>query len=175
LSGGARAEFRLCDYLSQAQAAADWFAASLPAPARGLAVCGSSLGAYLAILLSATRPVAALSLRVPANYPDEIMNGPPLAEYVAGGAARAWRSELRPPARNAALDALGSFRGTVQIIAAARDETIPAQTVSNYLAVVDAARLEFHELADATHVLYEKSGPRRAAYQLVQRFLALNV
>ena len=161
--------------MSQTQAAFDWFAASLPVPPPGIRVCGSSLGAYLAILLTATRPVAALSLRVPANYPDEIMNGPPLSEYVVSGAVRVWRSEPRPPARNSALDALRSFRGAVQIIAAARDETIPAQPVTNYLAVVDAGRLEFHKLADATHVLYEDSGPRRAAYQLVRHFLALNI
>jgi pimeloyl-ACP methyl ester carboxylesterase len=175
LSGGARTEFRLCDYLRQTQAVYDWFVASLPAPPPGIGVCGSSLGAYLAIRLSAMRPVAALSLRVPANYPDEVMNGPPLAAYVVSGAARAWRSEPLLPARNGALDALRSFRGAVQIIAAEQDETIPVQTVTNYLAVVDAARLEFHELAGATHVLYEKSGPRHAAYQLVRHFLALNI
>ena len=73
-SEGRVEDFTVAQYLAQAVAAYDRLAANTP-----LYVCGSSFGAYLSLLLSTQRPVAGLGLRVPANYPDEILNGPPVA------------------------------------------------------------------------------------------------
>jgi hypothetical protein len=88
-------------------------------------VCGSSLGAYLAALLGSRRAPANLSLRVPANYPDEIFDRTALAAYVTGAQAKLWRSIALPPTGTRALQALIRFRGHLQIIEAAHDEVIP--------------------------------------------------
>ena len=134
-------------------------------------VCGSSFGAYLALLLSAQRPVAGLGLRVPANYPDEILNGPPLATYIASNSPREWRSQARGPAENRALAALAAFSGPVQLLAAGRDETIPCQTTENFISAARPGALEYHLLAEATHTLYAIPAMRREAYRLVRDWL----
>ncbi len=134
-------------------------------------VCGSSFGAYLALLLSTQRPVAGLSLRVPANYPDDIFAGPAVAAYIASQSPREWRSQARGPAENRALAALAAFPGPVQLLAAGRDETIPCQTTENFISAARPGALQYHLLAEATHTLYAIPAMRREAYRLVRDWL----
>ncbi len=166
-SEGRAEDFTLEDYLAQAVAAYDRLATS-PVP---VVVSGSSLGAYLAARLSAERPVAALSLRVPANYPDEVFATQPVAHYIAGDAPRAWRSRPCFPSENRALAALRGFRGPVQLIAAGQDETIPCQTTKNFMNALERAALQYHLLADATHTLYSVPAMRRESFRLVRGWL----
>lgn len=171
LAGHGRSEGRVEDFtvgqfLVQVVAAYDRLAAGTPPY-----VCGSSFGAYLALLLSAQRPVAGLGLRVPANYPDEILNGPPVATYIASGSPREWRSQPCGPAENRALAALASFAGPVQLLAAGRDETIPCQTTENFISAARPGALQYHLLAEATHTLYAIPAMRREAYRLVREWL----
>lgn len=134
-------------------------------------VCGSSFGAYLACLLSAQRPVAGLGLRVPANYPDDIFHGPPVAAYIGSGSPREWRSQPRASTENRALAALAAFAGPVQLLAAGRDETIPCQTTENFISAARPGALQYHLLAEATHTLYAIPAMRREAYRLVREWL----
>ena len=165
-SEGRAEDFTVAQFLAQALAAYDQLAASTPAY-----VCGSSFGAYLALLLSTRRPVAGLSLRVPANYPDDIFAGPPVAAYIASHSPREWRSQARGPAENRALAALAAFSGPVQLLAAGRDETIPCQTTENFISAARPGALEYHLLAEATHTLYAIPAMRREAYRLVRHWL----
>jgi len=162
----------LADFRSQALAAYDHLASRLAGTTAGVCICGASLGSYLALLVSAARPVRALSLRVPANYPDEIMESQPLGAYVQSAAPRAWREQRRGSEGNAALTALAAFDGPVQIVAAGQDETIPAPTLENFVAAVAQARLDFHLLAEATHVLYSRATTRAESYRLVRHWLS---
>ena len=191
LAGHGRSEGRVEDFtvgqfLAQAVASYDRLAAGISrtAPREAAAtnaaaaslgtptyVCGSSFGAYLALLLSAQRPVAGLSLRVPANYPDEILNGPPVASYIASSSPREWRSTPRAVTDNRALAALAAFPGPVQLLAAGRDETIPCQTTENFISAARPGALQYHLLADATHTLYATPAMRREAYRLVREWL----
>jgi hypothetical protein len=170
-SGGTASQYSLADFLEQALAAYDFLAAAQPSGAAGMCLCGASLGSYLAVRLSALRPVAALSLRVPANYPDDSLAAPALGDYVQGPAPRTWREQSCSPADNLALGAMRSFSGPVQIIAAGRDATIPWQTVKNYIAATDNATLELHVLSEATHVLYEAHAMRAESFRLVRQWL----
>lgn len=180
-SGGRAEEFTVAQFLAQALAAYDCLVAGANAGTRAHAgaataalppyVCGSSFGAYLALLLSAERPVAGLGLRVPANYPDALFDGPPVAAYIAGGTAREWRSLPCGPKENRALAALAAFAGPVQLLAAGRDETIPCQTTENFISAARPGALQYHLLADATHTLYAIPAMRREAYRLVREWL----
>jgi alpha-beta hydrolase superfamily lysophospholipase len=165
-SEGRAEDFTVAQFLEQALAAYDRLPASTPAY-----LCGSSFGAYLALLLSTQRPVAGLSLRVPANYPDDIFAGPAVAAYIASQSPREWRSEARGPAENRALSALAAFPGPVQLLAAGRDETIPCQTTENFISAARPGALQYHLLAEATHTLYAIPAMRREAYRLVRDWL----
>jgi uncharacterized protein len=169
-SEGRVEEFTVGQFLAQAVAAYDRLVAGA-AINTPLYVCGSSFGAYLALLLSTHCRVAGLGLRVPANYPDEILNGPPVASYIASGASRDWRSQPCGPAENRALAALAAFAGPVQLLAAGRDETIPCQTTENFISAARPGALQYHLLVEATHTLYATPAMRREAYRLVREWL----
>ncbi len=170
LSDGQLHDFTLADFLAQTRAAFDWLA-NVHGSDSPIAVCGCSLGGYLSMLLTRERPVAALSLRVPANYPDEIFSGPPVGTYIESGASRAWRSEPRTPADNRALAALRDFAGPIQLIAAGRDESIPLQTIRNVVAAADTGRMDYHLLEDATHTLYEIPAMGKLSFRLLRHWL----
>ncbi len=170
LSDGELHDFSLEAFLAQTRAAFDWLA-SAAGSGSPIVVCGCSLGGYLSILLTRERPVAALSLRVPANYPDEIFSGPPVGHYIESGASRAWRSEPRSAADNRALAALCDFTQPVQIIAAGRDESIPLQTIRNFVAAAGAERVDYHLLEEATHTLYEIPAMGKLSFRLLRNWL----
>jgi hypothetical protein len=169
-SSGHLMDFTLAQFLAQTRAAFDWLA-SANAEGGPIAVCGCSLGGYLSMLLARERPVAALSLRVPANYPDDIFSTTPVGRYIESGASRAWRSEMRGAEENMALAALRDFGGPVQIIAAGRDESIPLQTIRNFLAAADSVRLDYHLLEEATHTLYEIPAMGTLSFRLLRNWL----
>jgi hypothetical protein len=124
------------------------------------------------MLLGSERAPANLSLRVPANYPDEIFDRTAVGAYVTSALARPWRSIALPPTGTRSLQALSGYRGHVQIIEAAHDEVIPHQTIANYLnAAGHAASLSHVLLADATHVIYEHPVARLEAFRAVQDWL----
>lgn len=164
-SGGDAAAFTINDFLHQVRLACDALGDPLPF------VCGSSFGAYLALLLAAERSLRGLSLRVPANYPDALFDGPPVAAYIAGGEARAFREQPLSPAENRALAALAAFPGPVQLLAAGRDETIPCRTTENFISATCPTALQYHLLDEATHTLYAIPAMRREAYRLVRQWL----
>lgn len=170
LSDGQLHDFTLADFLAQTLAAFDWLA-NADGGDSPIAVCGCSLGGYLSILLTRERPVAALSLRVPANYPDEIFAAPPVGQYIDSGASRAWRSEPRGAVDNRALGALRDFTGPVQIIAAGRDESIPLQTIRNFVAAAGSDLLDYHLLEEATHTLYEIPAMGKLSFRLLRNWL----
>jgi pimeloyl-ACP methyl ester carboxylesterase len=161
-SPGAAAGFTLAEFEVQALAAGDWSREG--SHCRRWVLCGASLGAYLALLMAAARPVAGLVLRVPANYPDEIRDAMPLAHYVASALPKPWRANALPADATCSLRALARFSGPVLLIAAEHDEVIPPQATHNYAAAarLHAAPLEEMTIPGATHTLYALAAPRRA-------------
>jgi pimeloyl-ACP methyl ester carboxylesterase len=100
-------------------------------------VVGSSYGGYLAAILSSSRPVRWLGLRMPALYQDEDWPLPKqqlkkygLADYRRGRAT---------PDQNRALAACAAFRGDVLVVESEHDDIIPHPVIENYLAALKGA------------------------------------
>ena len=131
-----------------------------------IGVVGSSFGSYTAVLLSQQRQVAALSLRVPANYPDEGFNEPHLAHKYAPQDFAEWRKKKYTYTENFALAALHDFGGKVQIVESGADETVTHQVVESYVdAVQDKQLLSYSIMEDAPHSLVNE--------QLQQEYVGL--
>jgi esterase/lipase len=126
-----------------------------------IAVAGNSYGGYLAALLAAERSLAAVSLRVPANYPDEHFDESQLNQR---GTIVDWRELPLEFNTTRSLKAIHDFAGAVQIIEAELDEMVPHQTVQNYVsAVSNKAKLDFHLMKGWPHSI---SGSQERAEQL---------
>ena len=77
----------------------------------------------------------------------------------------------RSASDNRALAALRDFTGTVQIIAAGRDESIPLQTIRNFVAAADTKHMDYHLLEGATHTLYEIPAMGKLSFRLLRNWL----
>lgn len=151
-SEGDIAAFSRAEFIADAIIAYDYFKEQLN-PDTAIGIVGSSFGSYTALLLSQARPVACLSLRVPANYPDEGYDSPQLPQ-IKSPELTAWRNTPHDYSGNYALAALHNFAGPVQLIEADRDEIIPHQAVQNYAdAVANNEKLQYDTLRDAPHRL----------------------
>lgn len=120
-----------------------------------VAVCGASYGAYLAVLLTETRPVHRLVLRAPALYADGLLDAP-LAQRRRGDAS------------SPAVGVLGRYRGPVLVVESERDEVIPAWVVQAYCASRPGIT---RTVMPATHALTDPAW-RAAFTDLVVDFLA---
>jgi hypothetical protein len=120
-------------------------------PAR-LGLCAASYGAYLSVLLSASRPTDRMLLRAPALYADDCFD--------LGLAQR------RPGDRRTAptlLAHLALFPGRVTIVESEHDEVISPETIATYLtALPTAVRLL---QPDARHALTDPAW--RADFQRI--------
>ena len=96
-------------------------------PAR-VGACGASYGAYLAVLLTALRPVDRLLLRAPALYADDCFDRR-LAERRHGD----------PTTAPTPLAHLGLFAGPVTIVESELDEVIGHAPISAYRAALPRA------------------------------------
>jgi pimeloyl-ACP methyl ester carboxylesterase len=118
-----------------------------------IALVGASFGGYLSVLASSSRPIRAMSLRVPTNLPDAALDMP-AGDLLDSPAFRTRPRGPMGPSDTLALTAVHNFRGHIQIVDADLDAIIPAQTIANYVAAVaDPARLHRHTLRNAPHHL----------------------
>jgi uncharacterized protein len=142
------------DFISDAVVAYDYLARQVD-ERTAIGVVGSSFGAYTALLLSKQRPVVCLSLRVPANYPDEEgFESPQLAQMIDSRDFVEWRTKQLNYSENRALTALHAFNGKVQIVESGADEAVSHQTVKNYVdSVQNVGQLEYVVMKDAPHSL----------------------
>ncbi|HUR76206.1 MAG TPA: alpha/beta fold hydrolase [Sporichthya sp.] len=145
-SGGSIEQASRADWLEDLVAVIDELRSLAPDARVGLV--GASFGAYLSLMASDTRDVACLSLRVPANLPDDHFEGTYVDRFGPGNRRR---EDIYPP-DSRALRALRAFRGPVQLIDAAGDEVIPAKTIEDYAAAVDPSRLSRYTLPGPHHL-----------------------
>lgn len=150
-SQGDLSEFSRSDFVKDATAAYDYLRRQVGASAC-IGVIGNSFGSYTAAILSAEREVSCLSLRAPANYPDEGYEQPQLAQLTPLN--KEWRKLAQNFSATRALRAVHDFNGRIQIIEAGADEVVASQTVKNYAnAVSDKALLTYEVVPDAPHRL----------------------
>ena len=162
-SDGVREDIPLRTFVAAVLAAHDALrdaAGALPV----LAV-GSSFGGYLCARLAGERPLHAVALRVPANYPDGQDDHP--VGGIVGPEAVAWREQSLPSRATAAMRGLADVGGDVLVLQAEHDELIPAQSIANLVRDVPAGRLSHVVLVGAPHVIYTEPAVRAAADDLV--------
>jgi esterase/lipase len=139
---------------------------------RKIVLLGSSYGSYIAALLSTARNVAALSLRVPANYPDELFDQPKISGDIDTKQTMAWRNLPLTSSDNRALAAIHHFSGDVQIIESGADEQIPHQTVQNYIdALADCTRLDYQVMKGWSHSFSHESQKAKQYVDVVSAWL----
>jgi pimeloyl-ACP methyl ester carboxylesterase len=145
-SGGVLEQSSRADWVADLVAVIDRLGELAPGARIGLV--GASFGAYLSLMASDTREVAALSLRVPANLPDDHFDETYLDRFGPGNR----RHEDIYPADSRALRALRAFRGPVQIIDADGDAVIPARTIADYVEAADPSQLSRYTLHGPHHL-----------------------
>ncbi|MDO8487243.1 MAG: alpha/beta fold hydrolase [Candidatus Curtissbacteria bacterium] len=144
------------DFLEDVMSAYDYLLGTSGVNPENISSVGSSFGGYLVALLSSKRKVKNLVLRVPADYPNESFND--LKKLYSGDDPEAvnWRNQSRKSTETYALEALNNFKGDILIIESEKDDTVPHQTIVNYInAVKDKNRLTHIVMKDAPHSLKE--------------------
>jgi len=143
-SEGARGKLSRDDYLQDCIAAYDLLAQQKHVDHENIGVIGSSFGSYLACILSVTRKLSWLILRVPANYPDEGFDKPQVK--FTGVTAKPWREKKLSVSENTALQAVHGFSNPILVIESENDELVPQQTITNYLNAAPDRSLITHEI-----------------------------
>lgn len=143
-------------FLSDACAAYDYLSKIDGVDASNISVVGSSMGGYLAAILCSKRKVKNLVLRVPSDYPRESFAHPARLAGSENPGVMEWRSKARQPQDTFALEALHGFDGDVLIIQSGNDDSVPDQTIMNYIkAVEDKSKLTHVFMKDAPHSIKE--------------------
>jgi pimeloyl-ACP methyl ester carboxylesterase len=125
----------------------------------GIAVVGSSYGAYLAALLTTSRPVKWLGLRVPAMYADADWEIP--KQQLSTPELHAMRRQPLEPDATRALRACDAFEGDVLIVESEFDDIVPHRTIENYIAACKHAHsLTYRLIEGADHGLSEEAAQR---------------
>jgi uncharacterized protein len=120
-----------------------------------ISVVGSSLGSYLAAVLTSERKTSKLVLRVPADYSDEIFEKAKVQVHGEPGVAE-WRKLPRDFNSTRALRAVHNFAGKIFIIESGKDDIVDHQIIENYLsAVPNKNLLTFFLMENAPHSLSE--------------------
>lgn len=141
------------DFLNDVTAAYDHLAGLEGVDPDRISLVGESLGSYLACVVSALRPVRALALRVPTDFPDAGFADTPHVN-IAGMKALEWKTREHAHSESRALDAFHSFSGEILLIASERDTFVPMQTTQNYLSsALDPDKLEYRLMQRAEHGL----------------------
>jgi len=135
-----------------------------------IAVVGSSYGGYLATILTTMRPVAWLTLRVPALYIDTGWELPKLQLHKEQD-LRSYRRSFVAAQTNRALRACAEFRGDVLLVESGHDDLIPPEVIRSYHeACVQTRSLTYRCMADADHGLSDETSQRVYTALLAQWF-----
>lgn len=147
------------DGLDDVLAAYDYLASQPLIDTSAIGVIGTSYGGYLAMLLSAQRPVRWLAMRVPALYPDEHWDTP--KSKLDKDMVRAYRKQPHEAGTDRALSACAEFRGDVLIVESEKDEQIPREAmVSMQGAFRQANSLSHRIIHGATHAMRDAKHQR---------------
>lgn len=147
------------DSLDDVLAAYDYLAAQPLIDKAAIGVVGTSYGGYLAMLLTALRPVRWLAMRVPALYPDEHWDTP--KAKLDKDVVRAYRKRPHDTGGDRALAACADFRGDVLIVESEKDEQIPREALLSMQAAFRQANSLSHRiLQGATHAMRDPQHQR---------------
>lgn len=154
-SDGRLEDFSRKDHLKDVITAYDFLVGQKSVDKNRIGVCGSSYGGYLASILTSKRKVKWLVLRAPALYPDEDFNIP-TAKLIREEINTYRRTKISPK-ENLALKAASKFSGNLLLVESEKDETVPRETIKNYLKAVNPkATLDHKIMKNADHALTKK-------------------
>ena len=143
----------MASFLNDATAAYDQFILDKNVDPEKITAVGSSLGAYLAILLAERRHIENLVLQNPANFPDDVM-ARPVADYNRDEPVPEWGQKLARLDSNASLKAVHEFEGNILIVESEFDEFKAEKATENYItSIKDAGQLRHEILVGAKHYL----------------------
>lgn len=153
--------------LKEVLAAYDFFKQRLPEGVQ-IAPVGNSYGGYMSILLSAERPLTAMSLRVASNYVDDHSNEKQLGQGSENPEVLKWRQLPLDFNATRTLRALHNFTGPIQIMEAELDELVPHQVTMNYLKAAKAnKRVEYLVLKNWPHSMGDDPARNKEFQQLL--------
>ena len=135
-SEGIQEEMTRKDFLIDALHAYDFLTHVKGVDPRNISIAGSSMGSYIAALITEKRPVKNLVLRVPANYPDERFDTQTLSEYTKSSIRVSWRNTPLSYAESRPLNAVHRFHGHILLVESELDKLVPHQTIENYMQAV---------------------------------------
>lgn len=154
-SEGRLEDFSRKDHLKDVMAAYDFLAGQKNVDKDRIGICGSSYGGYLASILTFKRKVKWLVLRAPALYRDDDFNIP-TAKLIREDINIYRQSKIRPK-DNLTLKAVSEFSGDLLLVESEKDETVPKQTIKNYVQAVNPRAVLAHKIMkNADHPLTKK-------------------
>ncbi|NYD89038.1 alpha/beta hydrolase family protein [Sphingomonas melonis] len=158
-SGANREEITRQDSLDDVLAAYDHLASRPLIEKAAIGVVGTSYGGYLAMLLTALRPVRWLAMRVPALYPDEHWITP--KARLDKEMVHAYRKQPHGAGGDRALAACAHFRGDVLIVESEKDEQIPREALLSMQAAFRQANSLSHRIIPgASHAMRDPQHQR---------------
>ncbi|MES2668337.1 MAG: CocE/NonD family hydrolase [Patescibacteria group bacterium] len=143
------------DHLDDVKAAFTWLSQRSDINPDRVGALGVSYGCYLLAIASASCPfpLKALALRAPVLYPDAGWDEP-TCRFTDNESVREWRQSVRTPEECKALAGLGSFSGSLLIVASEHDESVPPAVVESYLlAALRTSDQAAFVISGASHVL----------------------
>jgi dienelactone hydrolase len=147
------------DGLDDVLAAYDYLASQPLIDKTAIGVIGTSYGGYLAMLLTAYRPVRWLAMRVPALYPDD--NWETAKAKLDKAAVRAYRKQPHEAGADRALSACAAFHGDVLIVESEKDEQIPREAMLSMQGAFRQANSLSHRIIHgATHAMRDPQHQR---------------
>ena len=156
------------DNLRDLGAAWDLLAATPGVDTARMGVVGASYGGYLAVLLTAERPVRVLALQAPAIYRDRDFDRPKLELNLDGQLAR-YRKRRLAAGDNRVLALAAQFSGHVLLVEPENDTVVPHPVIGNYLRAfrLSATSVVRYVVADADHALGDTRWRREYSAVLV--------
>lgn len=147
------------DGLDDVLAAYDYLAAQPLIDGTAIGVVGTSYGGYLAMLLTALRPVRWLAMRVPALYPDALWDTP--KAKLDKDVVRAYRKRPHAAGKDRALSACAGFRGDVLIVESEKDEQIPREAMISMQAAFRQTNSFSHRIIHGASHAMRDAGHKR--------------
>lgn len=134
-----------------------------------IGICGASVGATVAILVTDKFPVSSLVLRAPAIYPDEIM-GLTLTEIFEN--EKILFKEIKNTEETAAIKSIKNFEGDLLLILSENDQIIPKFIPQSiYDNATKAKSKKIFIIPEASHNLSEEKWRNQFKTALVEQFL----
>ncbi len=156
------------DAVADAFSAYDFFTQHDFVDKKRIGLCGTSVGAAIASIVSKQREVKSLVLRSPAAYTDKMMK----MTYSDIMAHEGLIFQKIKNIRNTTpLKAIAKFKGSLLVITSENDTIIPVRLSRQYLSEAKGAKKKMIEISGAAHNLLKASWKQQFRDEVVKWFI----